>query len=310
MFDRKNKKAIKEPNFFIVGAAKCGTTSLANNLRQHPQIFMSPRKEPFYFVKDAGYRDFDEYMALFKNAGDAKAIGEASTGYLFDEDAPSAIKKQFPDAKIIIMLRNPADMAFSHWRHMRIVGNETKSFEEATSDNERRYRTTDDFKCRVVDWWATYLYLERALYYHQVKRWLDVFGEDNVRVYIFEEFTKNQEKFYKDIFKFLGVDVNFTPNFTWSNEGGELRSGVLKNMFLFTKTAKDRFPHIRKLLPVPLRAKIQRFLLDINVKKGGKIEMHSETRRKLEAFFMDDVHNLEKLLGRGISAWKPNSDGH
>ncbi|MCR4288476.1 MAG: sulfotransferase, partial [Deltaproteobacteria bacterium] len=183
MIGRKDKKGIREPNFFIVGAAKCGTTSLADNLKQHPQIFISPRKEPFYFVKDAriGYKDFNEYMALFKNAGDAIAIGEASTGYLFEESAPYEIKKHFPDAKIIVILRNPVDMAYSHWRHMCVVGNEAKTFEEAISERERKYRKTENFKRKVVDWWATYLYLERALYYNQIKRYFDVFGRDRVR---------------------------------------------------------------------------------------------------------------------------------
>lgn len=297
MTDRKDKKTVKEPNFFIVGAAKCGTTSLANNLRQHPQIFMSPRKEPFYFVKDAGYKDFNEYMALFKSAGDAKAIGEASTGYLFDEDAPSAIKKQFPDAKIIIMLRNPVDMAFSYWNYMHIIGNESKSFEEAVSELERNYRKTEDFRRTSLGWWASYLYLERALYYSQVKKYFDVFGKEKVRVYILEEFMNNQKGSYRSIFEFLGVDEDFTPDFKKSNEGGELRSEFIKKLLLV------KHPFLKRLMPVDYRAKIKDFFLNINIKKGNKPELNPETRKKLEAFFREDMDKLEDLLDRTIPAW-------
>ncbi len=304
MSDGKNKKAVKGPNFFIVGAAKSGTTSLADNLRQHPQVFMSPLKEPAYFVKDEGNNDFDEYVSLFKDAGDAIAIGEATTGYLFDEDAPYAIKEHFPDAKIIIILRNPVDMAYSYWRYTRgIGGNESKSFEQAISANEIKYRNTEEFRRKAINWWGSYLYLERASYYGQVKRYLDVFGRDRVMVYIFEEFIKSHEVSYKDIFTFLGVDTDFTPDFRVSNEGVELRSEFIKKLLLFNHPFLKRL--LKRLMPVEHWGKIKAFLSKINIKKGVRREMKPETRKRLEAFFREDIRMLEGLLGREIQAWKP-----
>lgn len=85
------RREIKEPNFFIVGAAKSGTSSLAYYLGQHPDVYMSPVKEPCYFLSDFGLDDYNEYISLFRGAGDALAVGEASTGYLADEYAATAI---------------------------------------------------------------------------------------------------------------------------------------------------------------------------------------------------------------------------
>lgn len=297
---RKNKRVIIGPNFFIVGAAKSGTTSLAENLRQHPQVFFSSFKEPSYFVKDAGYKDFNEYTALFQKAGDAIAIGEASTGYLFDKSAPYAIKEHFPEAKIIIILRNPVDMAFSYWNYMRTIGNESKSFEEAISEGERAYRKTDYFKKKCINWWASYLYLERALYSQQVRRYVDVFGKGRVKIYIFEEFIKNLKDSYRDLFLFLGVDGFFTPNFRISNEGGEVRFRFLKNII------NSRHPMLKQFFPAAMRERMRMFLLGLNTMKSKKVKMNPDTRQRLDSFFEEDIRNIETLIERRINAWKKN----
>ena len=291
------KRARREPNFFIVGAAKSGTSSIADNIGQHPDVFMSPAKEPFYFVSDYGFDDFDEYLALFRRAGGAKAIGEASTGYLFDERAPHAIHERFPGARIIIVLRDPVEMAYSYWRYMHIIGNESKSFEEAISDRERSYRKTGEFRRKALNWWASYIYLERAMYCGQVKRYLDVFGRDRVRVYIFEEFFRDQSKSYRDLFAFLGVDVNFTPDGSIKNEGGAVRYGFLKDI------VNSRYPVLKRLVPMRLREKIRMELMRLNTKRSEKTPMNPETRRHLEGYFRQDIRDLEGLLGRRIKAW-------
>ena len=110
------------PNFFIVGAAKSGTTSLAEYLKQHPEIFMSEFKEPHYFLPEGAmasnyYGTWDNYMSLFKDVRNEKAIGEASTGYLYYPESARMIINRIPDAKIIISLRNPVEMAFSLYQH-------------------------------------------------------------------------------------------------------------------------------------------------------------------------------------------------
>lgn len=283
------------PNFFIVGAPKCGTTSLAANLAQHPEVFMPSVKEPFYFVRGVRCEDFDEYIALFQGAGGAKAVGEASTGYLVDEDAARRIKEAFPDARIIIILRNPVDMAYSHWRHVTISGYETKPFEEAISDGERAYRKTAEFKGSVF-WWPNFLHLEKALYSAQVKRYLDAFGRERVKVLIFEDFVRDQRRHYQELFSFLGVEPSFVPDFRVRNEGGQVRFSALNRV-------RDRkYPLLRRLVPVRGRVFLRETFRRLNT-KTGKSEMAPATRRRLEEFFKEDIAGLERLLGREIAAW-------
>ncbi len=298
---RKSSKEPPLPNFFIVGAAKSGTTSLAHYLGQHPDVFISPVKEPCYFVRDAGLADYDQYLSLFKRAGGARAIGEASTGYLYEECAPGWLHEHFPEAKVIIILRNPVDMAFSYWQYMQVIGNESKSFKEAISEKERAYRRTDNFKLSCVNWWASYLYLERALYSEQVKRHLDIFGTEKVRVYIFEEVFSDLPYYCKDIFEFLGVDPHFVPKFDVVNEGGQVRFQLLKNI------RNRQYPILRNLLPLRHRERIRRFLLKINLSKNHKVRMNPQTRSRLEAFFQEDIGKLERLLSREIPQWKPEA---
>jgi hypothetical protein len=299
MILKANSESPRLPNFFIVGAAKSGTTSLADYLGQHPDIYMSPVKEPFFFVPDTGLKDYGEYLKLFKKSGDAKAVGEASTGYLFDESAARSLRKHFPDARIIIILRNPVNMAFSYWQYMQVIGNEAKSFEEAISERERAYRMTEEFKRSCVNWWASYIYLDRALYFGQVKRYLDLFGRQRVKVYVFEEFFADLPRYCRDVFEFLGVAPDFTPDFRVVNEGGVVRSQLIK------KIRNGRYPIAKRVLPLSQRQNLRNFLLRINLRKDKRVSMPPETRLKLEAFFQEDIWKLERLLRRDILAWMP-----
>jgi hypothetical protein len=289
------------PNFFIVGAARSGTTALADYLGQHPDIYVSPVKEPCYFLPDYGLDDYDEYLSLFSKAGNALAIGEASTGYLFDLHAARGIHERFPDAKIIIILRNPADMAVSLWRYMTVSGSESRSFEDAMTPEERRYRKSEQFKktCASWTWWANYLYLERALYFNQVKMYLDTFGRDRVRICIFENFIQSPVKTCQDLFDFLKVDSRFAPKCMVLNEGGELR-------FLMVKKLINRFyPSFRSLLPIGFRTKLAAWVQSLITNKKKKTSIHPDTRKAFEDMARDDILKLESLLGYEIREWKP-----
>jgi hypothetical protein len=297
-------KRQREPNFFIVGAAKAATTSLADYLGQHPDIFLSAIKEPFYFVTDIGakgYGSYDEYLSLFQKAGNARAVGEASTGYLFDQDAPGLIEKHFPGARILIMLRNPVDMAFSLWRYMTITGNEAKKFEEAISDEERRHRKTLQFGESCAGWWANYLYLERASYYEQVKRYIEIFGRSRIGIHIFETFIENPVECCQEMFAFLEVDHRFVPNCgEIINASGGVRSQILRDL------RHRKYPLIQKLVPKRHRMRIRSFARQINIKKEPKLVMNQETRSTLMTFFREDIVSLEHLLGFEVLQWRSN----
>jgi hypothetical protein len=286
------------PNLFIVGAARSGTTSLANYLGQHPAIYMSPVKEPSFFIPGYSIEKFEEYLLLFKDAGKARIIGEASTGYLFAEGAAQAIRERFRDAKIIIILRNPVNMVFSLWQFMRINGSESKTFVEAIREDERAFRKSDSFKKSCAGWWGFFLYLERGLYFGQVKKYLDLFGEDRVSVNIYERFFGHPEKSCQRLFEFLGVDRTFVPECKVYNEGGMDRFPAV------TRVKGTLYPFSQRFLPIKVRDRIGKWIRRVNVERGRKMELDKETRDFLVRFFREDVTNLEKLLGYAIPEWR------
>lgn len=198
------------PNFFIVGSAKAGTTSLYHYLRQHPEVFMSPVKEPHYFSQVApdpelrfiyahkSVRDEASYQKLFRDASQARAIGEASTSYLWDEKTPARIKAAVPAAKIIIMLREPAARAHSHYLNDVREGIEKRPFLQALKEDYARTRK---------GWGISHLYVELGLYAEQVRRYLASFSEHNVLVLFFEEFSADTKSILRKVWDFLHLEA-------------------------------------------------------------------------------------------------------
>jgi hypothetical protein len=198
------------PNFFIVGSAKAGTTSLYHYLRQHPDVFMSPVKEPHYFSQVApdpelrfiyahkSVRDEASYQKLFRGANQEKAIGEASTSYLWDEKTPARIKAAVPAAKIIIMLREPAARAHSHYLNDVREGIEKRPFLQALEEDYARARK---------GWGISHLYVELGLYAEQVRRYRASFSEKNVLVLFFEEFSADTELILRRVWDFLKLEA-------------------------------------------------------------------------------------------------------
>ena len=179
-----------KPNFLIVGAAKCGTTSMYQYLSQHPDIFMPGWKEPSFFIGDP-FKPLNRttktvYYKLFKGVKEEHASGEASTAYLYDEAAPKLIQKALGKIKIIILLRDPVNMSYSLYNHqVRKEGESIESFEEALEAEEARLNDSS-FKQNCYGWHANYYYFRRALYHDQVKRYWDTFGQNNIFIILFE----------------------------------------------------------------------------------------------------------------------------
>ncbi len=288
------------PNLFIVGAAKSGTSSLAHYLGNHPDIFVSDIKEPFFYIDGIGINDRREYLTLFNKARQHKILAEATTGYLFDEKSAYRIKSDYPDAKIIIMLRNPPDMAFSYWQYMQACGNEALPFMQAISDAVREYRWSDEFKRNCINWWASYIYVDRAMYYKQVKRYFDVFGVGSVKVYIFEESINDMGQVLTDIYDFLEVDAGFKQDINLvKNRGGALRSKFVRDSIY-----NREYPILKRILPARIREFIRFSVRDLNRSSSEKLSILDEEREFLRAVFEPDILQLESLLGRRIDAWR------
>ena len=283
------------PNFFIVGAPRAGTTSLYNYLKRVSGIYMSPRKEPHYFAVPVRERylgrpilDFGAYsssrihaayLKLFENVKDEIAVGEASASYLSDPEAPGRIKEAVPDARIIMILRDPVERAYSHYLLDAGNGWQRAPFEAAARMD---------------------LYLEPSLYAKQAQRYLDVFGSDHVKVLIFEEFIREPRKTVSEVLQFLGVNAEIPAVV------GEVYNSFTTSRWPFIGRILRSKPAriaMRVLIDPTTRRTLRRQVLG---KKANKPPMTEETRRFLEDAFRGDVLSLEHILGRSLpwSHWR------
>lgn len=279
---------LKSPNFFIVGAPRAGTTSLYNYLNEISEVFMSPVKEPGFFIPN-DFRNFSEktYLELFENVKDEIAIGEATAGYLGNEKTPFLIKEKVPNAKIIITLRDPVNRIFSHYLNRLRTGDTKLSFEDAVKQYFDNNSSENQIKGLI----------KGSLYHNQVQRYFEVFDKNNVKILIFEETIKDTKKAIKEILEFLEIKNSSPKNIdevfnSYSEPLGTLGTNIVKNKTINTIS--------RKILPKSNREKILRTILN---KKGKKPSLSETTRKQLEPVFYEDVKNLEKTLGKTLP-WK------
>jgi len=287
----------KWPNFFIVGAPRCGTTSLYRYLEQIPEVFISSVKEPNYFnptvnldsLLSKPIRDEKRYLDLFKDVKNEVAVGEASPTYLWDPKTPELIHKAIPNARIIIIMRDPIERAYSEYLFLSGTGSEKKSF----NDIIRNATKTLNYSSRGV--------IETGLYYEQVKRYLDVFNSKKVKILFFEEFIQDTLNSVKEVLEFLGIQnaepksVNEIHN-PFIMPRGKLTSGLVHN------------PVLRKLGKAVLPRKTIRNIRDVVTEKVPKPKMSSNDRKILLEFYQDDVKKLHELLGQNLPWFKDNYD--
>lgn len=209
---------MNKPNFFILGAAKSGTTSLYYYLKQHPEIFMSPVKEPSFFCWPFQVvKNPVEYFQLFAKDGNRPIRGEASHVYLTHPDSPPMLSLLFPDAKFVVILRNPADRAYSLYHYMRMMGYEyIFSFEKALEIEEKRFNSKR-FQKRCPHYFYNYLYFRSGLYAQQLQRYFSRFKMEQFHILSLEHLKINPLQTLKEIFRFLEVLEDFAPEIEMHN---------------------------------------------------------------------------------------------
>jgi hypothetical protein len=299
------------PNFLIIGAAKAGTNALYHYLRQHPQVYMSPWKEPKFFAfeseADLGFRaangrdapvnasvilDQAEYEELFDDASDELARGEASTHYLYVEKSPARIKALIPDARLIAVLRNPVDRAFSSYQHLVRDDLEPLDFGAALDAEPQR----------IAEHYAyLYRYTDLGFYSEQLDRYEKSFPESQLCVLLYDDLRSDPEGTCRRIFSFLGVDEHFVPDMS----GEYNRSGVPKNRVMH-RVLNPSAPMKRRLWNVTPRFARER-LLDAQTKMVNRNlqrqTMPEPERDRLRDVFREEVGRLETRLGRDLSHW-------
>ncbi len=299
------------PNLFIIGAAKSGTTSLYEYLRGHPQIYMSVFKEPAYFSPDVRRRrdqfrlgrDDQAYLDLFADAGDALYRGEASTYYLPSREAPKLIREFEPQARLIVILRNPIDQMRSFHQHLASGDVESiKDFEAALAADLEPLRGGAS-RQQTMERVGTYR--ERARYGEQLRRWLDVFPRDQLHVILFEELSGEPAAELRKVLEFLGVASDYQPSsFAVHNPSSRRRSGpagiIVRNR-LNTWLVNHL---VQPALGGRRTERLRRVMRKSSVNRAAveRRPVSPELRAELEAEFAEDVAAASKLVGRDLDA--------
>jgi hypothetical protein len=312
---RHQSDARRFPDFFIVGAPRCGTTFMYEYLRQHPDIFMPDTKEPNHFCTDLDsgsyldslsfLRDLDSYLALFQPALPNQSIGEASTWYLYSKAAAQNIARANPLARAIIMLRDPVEMLYSlHGRRLYGGSEDLARFEDALdAEEDRKQGRRIPPRARNVT--ALY-YRDVGRYADQVQRYIDALGRERVHIIIFEEFRANPAEAYRDTVAFLGADPAFTPDFRVVNESAGRRSWRLQQVLLSPKAIRAA----RLMLPPRVRPIVGRFWDSVNSRQERRPPLEPATSARLREELLPDIVHLGEILGRDLTRmWRSGDTG-
>jgi len=303
-----------KPNLFIVGQPKSGTTALHQFLGQHPEIYMSSIKEPHFFCSDFhlesdraygkkrfyDFRSESAYLQLFSKAKNVKVVGESSTNYLYSQVAAEKIYNFNPNAKIIIVLREPAKFLYSlHSHYVKFTEENEPDFITALALEAQR-RQDEVLSPRVIS--PSYLYYsQRVQYYQQVKRYSDRFKPEQVKVIIFEEFKSANDRIFREVLEFLEVEPNFTPEYTAVNVNKEVKFKSVNNLI--------NNPLVKSITKNLLSQEFNEFVRDNIVEKflwhqAPKATIPEEIKSQLMEQYCSEVIKISKLLDRDlISEW-------
>jgi hypothetical protein len=279
-----------KPNFFIVGMPRSGTTALYIYLKQHPEVYLSIIKEPHYFgtdlpCLDSYVRDTELYSSLFENVTDEKIIGEGSVWYLESLLAAKELRAFNPEAKIVILLRNPVDMMVSlHALYLRTGNEEVEDFNEAIQLQESR-KKNKSIPANVYFLQGLF-YLDVALYYNKLKRFYETFEKDKIHVILFDELINHPHDTYQDLLKFLNLNT-FKPVFELKMAEKAIQQKVLTQL---------------KQSPIEIKNKIRVKRIYIH-QKISEYNLSTQIKNKLLASFHYDLSVSSELSSRDLMRW-------
>jgi len=309
------------PDFILAGTVKSGSTSLYHYLDSHPEVYMSPVKEPHYFsfpdmdfsvfrplikkrllsfnlekylegnmkqkVHRAYIGDWEDYIRLFKNVKNEIAAGEASTSYLWSPGAAERIREKLPQAKVILVLRDPVQRAFSHYLMDLKIKLAEGNFEKVLQADQ---------SVKNPLWGKASMYIGLGMYFTQVKRYFDNFDPSNIHVVLYDDIKKSPEEVMNDLYRFLGVDQDFIPDFSVRHNAAMLPankvSSILTNNIFLRKNVIDKIgPGARRKLK------------KIFYRSEGIPQLSQQQKSALLPFFAEDIVSLQKLIKKDLSHW-------
>jgi hypothetical protein len=307
---RAQSSGKQKPDLFIVGAPKCGTSAMDQYLAAHPQVFMA-QKEMHGFGADLRFgaqfyrRDLAAYLDEFASRKGENRAGEASVWYLFSQQAAAEIHAFNPEARIIIMLREPAEMLYSLYSQFRYDGNEhLRSFEQAlAAEDDRR---AGRLITRQTYFPQGLVYRDIARYTEQVRRYFDIFGREQVHVIIYDDLRADARATYCRVLDFLGVDSSrIATDFKVINGNKSVKHSALRGL-LNDPLVRSTAVAIGRRLPRPVFTALhdaERRLWKLNSRPERRLPLAPELRAQLKREFAPEVEQLSQLLGRDLTHW-------
>jgi hypothetical protein len=298
------------PSFFIVGAPKAGTSSMAHYLRQHPGLFLPDRKDVPFFGTDLDYRRPQptpaEYLAQFDAAGEGVLAGDACTSYLQSMRAAAEIAEFDPAARIVIMLREPVAAMRSMHGHLRYLrGEDIEDFGAAlAAEPDRAAGRRLPAGVRLV---GDLQYRDVFTYAPKVARFLDRFDPDQILVLLFDDLRADPLGTARRVYEFLGVDPSFVPDLEVVNARKATRLAWLHSLAM--NPPEPLLRTFNRLTPTVLHGRLIPFLTRLNTRAAADPELDPRLRRTLRAEVAPDLEELAGLVGRDLSAWMPAAPG-
>ena len=286
-------RAVTLPNFLVIGAHKGASTSLRAYLGAHPDVFVAPALEPSFFALEGQERfrpdgsytrpdmeqsgatyTLEEYEALFAGVTSEHAIGEKSPAYLTNKDAPFRIKRLIPDVRLIAVLRNPVERAFSHYLMDVRSGHENLTFAEAVGAELERQPMKTGFVRH---------YVRSGKYANRIEQYLSLFGPQQIHIYLYEDLLCDMAATMREIYEYLGVDPAFTPDLTVRHNA---RPAPVHNRGLGSRLCSFGRAITRREVPSPAPSAIP-----------------VTARQELVSFYREDIVRLQALIDRDLTGW-------
>lgn len=278
---------MKLPNFLVIGAEKSGTTWLKHNLREHPDIFVPSEKELHFFNRDENWNQgMAWYSQFFASATSEIAIGELTPGYMPSEIAAERIHSFSEDIRIIAILRNPADRAYSNYNMNYADGLVHESFESLVEHGQSPI-------------------LQKGLYSQQLRRYLEYFSKDQMLILLYEQ-IQEPARLLRSIYTFLSVDNTFlpsvankrihpsrTPRYSFVNRGAQQTARILRSL------------QMGKVVDFGHRIGIRNWIRKYNTIQKDYEPLKPLLRQKLSKYYLHDIIELENTYGFDLTAWKP-----
>lgn len=291
----------RAPNVFLLGAAKSGTTSVFRYLDQHKDVYFPFAKEPQFFSNDAEYDKGLEYYVskYYQDAEDYQVRCDATPHYIYYEKSAQRLAETGlgANAKFIVILRDPAQRAYSLYWNMISEGHENLPFEQALEMEQARIETGEAEVLGSV----RYQYFNSGLYAQQLKNYFKYFKRENFLILFQEDLAANPQQVMDSAFEFIGLEKIAVDTEKTFNRSGVTRSKILQGILRGDSWLKRT---VGRLLSPKIKFLIVEKLLSFNKKNASYEKIDPDVEHKLRQRFMQDVIQLETLTGKDLSQWK------